>query len=149
MVHKSTLQNTIEWQGSPSSQLIALLFEPDLILCDGAGDGAEYLAPFLLQDSDLPHVVPARTGVPRDVLEFMLRIQSELPTPSPMACLAVRTYLKTLLMLLLNHYSTQTGTMQICQHQQSAVERLRPAFRCIGENWGSAIQVGTQQGCAA
>lgn len=142
MVLKSTLQNTIEWQTSPSSQLLALLFEPDLILCDGTGDGVEYLAPFLLQDSDFPQVVPAKTGVPRDVLEFMLRIQSELPTSSPMACLAVRTYLKTMLMLLLNHYSTQTGTIEICQHRQSAVERLRPVFRRIGENCGSAIQVG-------
>jgi AraC-like DNA-binding protein len=142
VVIKSTLQNTVEWPTSPPGRLVALLFDPDLIRCDGGGDGAEYLAPFLLQDSDFPHVVPARTGVPREVLEFMLRIRSELPTSSPMACLAVRTYLKTLLMLLVNHYSTHTGTVQIYQHQQRAVERLRPVFHYIGENCGSAIQVG-------
>lgn len=142
VVLKSTSQNTIEWQTSSSGELLALLFDPDLIRCDGAGDGVEYLAPFLLDDSDFPHVVPAKTGVPHDVLEFMLRIRSALPTSSPMASLAVRTYLKTLLFLLLNHYSTQTGTVRIYQHQQRAVERLRPVFQCIGENCGSTIQVG-------
>lgn len=142
VVIKSTLQNTIEWRTSPPGHLIALLFDPDLIRCDGGGDGAEYLAPFLLQDSDFPHVVPAGTGVPGEVLEFMLRIRSELPNSSPMACLAVRTYLKTLLMLLLIHYSTHTRTVQIYQHQQRAVERLRPLFQYIGENCASMIQVG-------
>ena len=142
VVTRSTLQNSIEWRTSPPGRLVALLFDPDLIRCDGGGDGAEYLAPFLLQDSDFPHVVPAGTGVPREVLEFMLRIRSELPTSSPMACLAVRTYLKTLLMLLINHYSTHTGTVQTYQHQQRAVERLRPVFQYIGENCGSPIQVG-------
>jgi len=142
VVLKSTLQNTIEWQSSPPGRLVALLFDPELIRCDGAGDGAEYLAPFLLQDSDFPHVVSAKTGIPRDVLEFMLRIRSELPTSSPTACLAVRTYLKTLLMLLVSHYSRHTGTVQIYQHQQRVVERLRPVFQRIDENCGRAIQVG-------
>jgi AraC-like DNA-binding protein len=142
LVLKSTLQNTIEWRTSPPGRMVALLFDPDLIRCDGAGDGAEYLAPFLLQDSDFPHVVTAKTGVPRDVLEFMLRIRSELPTSSPTARLAVRTYLKTLLMLLVNHYSRHTGTVQIYHHQQRAVERLRPVLQRIDENCGSAIQVG-------
>ena len=59
-----------------------------------------------------------------------------------MARLAVRTYLKTLLMLLVNHYSRHTGTVQIYQHQQRAVERLRPVFQRLDENCGSAIQVG-------
>lgn len=141
VIIKSTLQNTIEWRTSPPGRLVALLFDPDLIRCDG-GDGAEYLAPFLLQDSDFPHVVHAKTGVPREVLEFMLRIRSKLPTSSPIACLAVRTYLKTLLMLLVNHYSTHTETVQIYEHQQRSVERLRPVFQYLGENCGSAIQVG-------
>src|SRR5215469_9213116 len=142
LILKSTLQNTIEWRSSPPGQLVALLFDPALIRCDGTGDGAEYLAPFILQDSDFPHVVPAKTGVPCDVLEFMLRIRSELPTSSPTAGLAVRTYLKTLLMLLVNHYSKHTGTVEIYQHQQRAVERLRPVFQRIDENCGSPIQVG-------
>jgi AraC-like DNA-binding protein len=142
VVLKSTAQNTIEWGTSPPGRLVALLFDPDLIRCDGAGDGPEYLSPFLLQDSDIPHVVPAKTGVPGDVLEFMLRIRSELPSSSPMARLAVRTYLKTLLVLLVNHYSTLTGTVQIYQHQQRAVERLRPVLQYIGDHCGSAILVG-------
>lgn len=142
VVLKSTLQDSIECQTSVSGRLLALLFDPDLIRCDGAGDGVEYLAPFLLQDSDFPHVVPAETGVPHEVLEFMQRIRSELPASSPTACLAVRTYLKMLLMLLVNHYSRHTGTVHIYQHQQRAVERFRPVLQYIGENCGSAIQVG-------
>ena len=138
----STPCHSIECRTSTPSRLAALFFDPDLIRCDGGSDSVEYLSPFLFQDSEFPHVVPAKTGVPRQVLELMLGIRSELSAFSPRAYLAARTYLKMLLMLLVNQYSSYLRTVEIFQQQQRAVERLRPVFKYLGESCGSRIQVG-------
>ncbi len=137
----STLYHRIECQSTTPVTLAALFFEPDLIRCDGAGDSAEYLTPFLLQDEDFPHVIPAETGVPRQVLDLMLRIRSESPATSSRGRLAVRTYLKMLLMLLVNQYAPYAGTVETYQRQQQNLERLGPLFRYLGENCGDSIQV--------
>jgi AraC-like DNA-binding protein/mannose-6-phosphate isomerase-like protein (cupin superfamily) len=137
----STLYHRIECQSSQPVTLAALFFEPDLIRCDGASDSAEYLTPFLLQDEDFPHVIPAETGVPRQVLDLMLRIRSEIPATSARGRLAIKTYLKMLLMQLVNQYAPYAGTVETYQRQQQNLERLRPLFRYLGENCGNAVQV--------
>ncbi len=124
-----------------SIDIAALFFEPDLIRCEGGSDSAEYLTPFLLQDSEFPHIVPAETGIPSQVLELMLRIRSELPPLSPRGRLAVKTYLKMILMLLVNRYASYTGTVETFQRQQRDLDRLLPLFRFLGENCGTAMQV--------
>jgi AraC-like DNA-binding protein len=138
----STLYHRIESHSSSPTTIAALFFEPDLIRCDGGSDSAEYLTPFLLQDSDFPHIVPGETGVPRQVLDLMLRIRSELPASSTRARLAIRTYLKMILILLVNQYAPYAGTVQIYQRQQRALDRLRPLFQYLGENCEDMIQVG-------
>jgi AraC-like DNA-binding protein len=137
----STLYHRIECQSSTPLTIAALFFEPDLIRCEGGSDSAEYLTPFLLQDSEFPHIVPAETGIPSQVLELMLRIRSELPPLSPRGRLAVKTYLKMILMLLVNRYASYTGTVETFQRQQRDLDRLLPLFRFLGENCGTAIQV--------
>jgi AraC-like DNA-binding protein len=136
----STLYHRVECQSTPLT-LAALFFEPDFIRCEGGSDSAEYLTPFLLQDSEFPHIVPAETGIPSQVLELMLRIRSELPPLSPRGRLAVKTYLKMILMLLVNRYASYTGTVETFQRQQRDLDRLLPLFRYLGENCGTAIQV--------
>jgi len=138
----STLYHRIECQSSSPLTIAAMFFEPDMIRCDGASDSAEYLTPFLLQDADFPHIVPAETGVPRQVLDMMLRIRSELPASTPRSRLALKTYMKMLLILLVNQYAPYAGTVEIFQRQQHALDRLRPLFRYLGDNCGDAIQVG-------
>jgi AraC-like DNA-binding protein/mannose-6-phosphate isomerase-like protein (cupin superfamily) len=135
----STLYHRVECR-TPLT-VAALFFEPDLIRCEGGSDSAEYLTPFLLQDSEFPHIVPAETGIPSQVLELMLRIRSELPPLSPRGRLAVKTYLKMILMLLVNRYASYAGTVETFQRQQRDLDRLLPLFRFLGENCGSAIQV--------
>lgn len=137
----STLYHRVECRSSSPLTIAALFFEPDLIRCDGGSDSAVYLTPFLLQDADFPHIVPAETGVPNQVLELMLRLRSELPTASPRARLAVKTYLKMLLILLVNQYASYAGTVETFQRQQRALDRLFPLFCYLGENCGSPIQV--------
>ncbi len=137
----STLYHRIECRTTFPVTICAMFFEPDLIRCDGASDSADYLTPFLLQDSEFPHVVPAKTRVPQQALEMMLRIHSELPASSARSRLALRTYLKMLLILLVKQYAPYTGTVEIFQRQQRALDRLRPLFRYLGENCGDTIQV--------
>jgi len=138
----STLYHRIECQSSSPLTIAAMFFEPDMIRCDGASDSAEYLTPFLLQDADFPHIVPAETGIPRLVLDMMLRIRAELPASSPRSRLALKTYLKMLLIHLVNQYAPYAGTVETFQRQQQALDRLRPLFRYLGDNCGNAIQVG-------
>ena len=137
----STLYHRVECQSSSPLTLAALFFEPDLVRCDGGSDSAEYLTPFLLQDSEFPHIVPAETGIPNQVLELMLRIRSELPSQSPRGRLAIKTYLKMILILLVNRYVSYAGTVETFQRQQRDLDRLLPLFRYLGENCGSQIQV--------
>jgi AraC-like DNA-binding protein/mannose-6-phosphate isomerase-like protein (cupin superfamily) len=137
----STLYHRIECQSSTPVMIAAMFFEPDLIRCDGASDSAEYLVPFLLQDQDFPHIIPAETGIPRQVLDLMLLIRSELPAASTRGRLAIKTYMKMLLMHLVNQYAPYAGTAETYQRQQHNLERLRPLFRYLGENCGDQIQV--------
>jgi AraC-like DNA-binding protein/mannose-6-phosphate isomerase-like protein (cupin superfamily) len=137
----STLYHRIECRSESPLTIAALFFEPEFICCDGGNDGAEYLTPFLLQDHGFPHIVSAKTGVPRQILDLMLRIQAESPASSPRARLAVKTYLKMILMLLVNQYAEYAGTTETFRRQERALERLQPLFRYIGENCESAVQV--------
>lgn len=137
----STLYHRIECQSESPLTIAALFFEPEFICCDGADDSAGYLTPFLLQDAEFPHIVPAKSGIPRQVLDLMLNIQSESPASTPRARLAVKTYLKMVLMLLVNQYAAYAGTIETFQRQERALDRLRPLFRFIGDNLGSTVQV--------
>ncbi len=138
----STLYHRIEGQSSSPLTIAAMFFEPDIICCDGANDSTEYLTPFLLQDANFPHIVPAETGVPRQVLDMMLRIRAELPASTPRSRLALKTYLKMLLIHLVNQFAQYAGTVETFRRQQEALDRLRPLFRYLGENCGDLIQVG-------
>ncbi len=137
----STLYHRIECQSESPLTIAALFFEPEFICCDGANDSAGYLTPFLLQDAEFPHIVPAKSGIPRQVFDLMLQIQSESPATTPRARLAIKTYLKMVLMLLVNQYAAYAGTIETFQRQERAIDRLRPLFKHIGDNLGSPVQV--------
>jgi len=70
----------------------------------------------------------------------MLRIRSELPPLSPRGRLAIKTYLKMILMLLVNRYASYAGTVETFQRQQRDLDLLLPLFRFLGDNCGK-IQV--------
>jgi AraC-like DNA-binding protein len=137
----STLYHRFECRSDPPVTLALLFFEPNLIRADGGPDNAEYLTPFLLQDSRYPHVVPAKTGIPSQVFGLMQRIRTELPATTPRARLAVKTYLKMSLILLVNQYASYAGTVETFRRQQRALERLRPLFDHLEQSFGDPIQV--------
>ena len=135
------LYHRMECRTSSPLTIAALFFEPDLVLCDGGIDGVEYLSPFFFQDAQFPHIIHAQTGVPRQAVDLMLRIRSELPPKSTRARLAAKTYLKMLLMLLVNHYEPYSRTVETFHRRQRALDRLKPLFRCLGENCENALPI--------
>lgn len=137
----STLYHRFECRGAPPFTVAVLFFQPDLIRADGGPDNAEYLTPFLLQDSQFPHIVPNKSGIPLQVFELMQRIRVELPATTPRGRLAVKTYLKMILVLLVNQYSSYAGTVETFRRQQGALERLRPLFEYLEKHYGEPIQV--------
>jgi AraC-like DNA-binding protein len=125
----------------------ALYFMPEAIRStDGSGEDTEYLMPFLLQDVTFPHVIAARTGVPREVFNLIKNIHAELPATNVRARLAVRTYLKMALLLLVNYFADHRGTVETFRRKQSAIEKLRPIFDYIESHYREPILIETAAG---
>jgi AraC-like DNA-binding protein len=119
-----------------------VLFLPDLIQSTAsAAEDTEYLLPFLLQDSTFCHVVPAKTGIPAKIFDLARQIHGELPAASARARICVKTYLKMILVLLLNHYATQLGTRKIFERKQRAITRLQPLFDFLERHYSQPITV--------
>ncbi len=130
---------------SPALQpmkVIVLFFLPELVRASEAnGDGMEYMMPFFSQGSDFPHVIPATTGLPAQAVELIKRIQAELPAVSNRARLAVKTYLKMILMLMVNHYAAYLGSQETSNHKQVSIQRLRPLFEYLEKHYDERIRV--------
>lgn len=125
----------------------ALYFLPEAIrVTDSTGEDVEYLMPFLLQDATFPHVIAARTAVSGEVFDMIKRIHAELPATTIRARLAVKTYLKMTLMLLVNHYAGRRGTVETFKRKQRAIEQLRPLFDYLEAHYQKTISVETAAG---
>ena len=136
----STLYHRVERRSSSALTIAALFFDPEIIRCGGGDDSIEYLTPFLLQDANFPHIVSAETGIPRQVLEMMLRIHAERSS-MPKSRLSIKTCLKMILASLVNYYGSYSGTVEIFHRQQQALDRIRPLFRYLEENCEASIQI--------
>jgi AraC-like DNA-binding protein/mannose-6-phosphate isomerase-like protein (cupin superfamily) len=137
----STAYHRLECSASDPLTVAVLFFHPDIIRADGGAESTGYLTPFLLQDAEFPHVLTAKSEIPSQVFDLMQRIRAELPAASPRARLSVKTYLKMILILLVNEYASYSGTLETYQRQQRALERLRPLFAYLEKHYGDRIQV--------
>ena len=123
-------------------RLVVLFFEPELIRTTcGTSEEVEYLMPFFTQGPDFPHVISGASEIPLEILSFLLRIQAELPAVTTHARLAVKTYLKMILLLLVKHYSAYLGGRKDIDRQHANLERLRPLFAHLERNFDSPILV--------
>jgi|SRR5579859_1979439 len=135
----STLHHSTQCSPHTRSRIGALYFDPNFISGDGIACGAEYLGPFLHQDSTFPHVVPAATGLPGQILDLMEMIQEEMPGSSRRARLTIKTYLKMILILLVNQYDTYASGVDTFQRQQRALERMEKFFGFLERHVGDMI----------
>jgi AraC-like DNA-binding protein len=120
----------------------ALYFLPEAIrVTDSTGEDVEYLMPFLLQDTAFPHIIAARNGISGEVFDLIKRIHAELPASTTRARLAVKTYLKMILILLVNHYAGHNGTVETYNRKQRAIEQLRPLFDYLESHYHKPISI--------
>lgn len=135
----STLHHSTQCQPHTRAGIGALYFDPNFISGDGMACSPDYLAPFLDQDSEFPHVVPASTGLPRQILNLMEMIQEEMPGTSRRARLAIKTYLKMILILLVNQYATYANGVDSFRRRQRALDRLGRFFEFLEGHVGDMI----------
>jgi AraC-like DNA-binding protein/mannose-6-phosphate isomerase-like protein (cupin superfamily) len=138
----SSLYHRILGNHGQSMKAIVLFFQPDLVRAGApTGEDMQYLMPFFVHDHNFPHVIPASEAIPSQVLELIQRVHAELPATSNRARLAVKTYLKMILMLLVNHYSAYLGTRETFSRKESAIQRLRPLFEYLEAHYDGPIRV--------
>ena len=125
-----------------AARVAVLFFLPELIRpTDNVGEEIEYLLPLLLQGADFPHVVGPDTGTAERVHDFMMDILAELPAVSSRARLSVKTYLKMILILLVNHYAEYTGARETLDRRQRDLDRLQPLFAYLEHNYQEKLRL--------
>jgi YesN/AraC family two-component response regulator len=97
--------------------------------------------PFTLPTSSVPNVIPAATGLSREIFDFIERIRAELPGETERSRLSIKTYLKMILLALVNHYSELDATHEALYYRQSSVRRLAPLLEHIEQHYGEPIRV--------
>jgi AraC-like DNA-binding protein len=126
----------------PEARQAVLFFSPELIrtACSASGDVQCYLIPFTITDPASPHVVTRQTGIPAKIGDLIYQISAELPATSLRARLAVKTYVKMILMLLVNYYSESRHTKEDFANAQKNVEQLRPLFEFLDKHCSHPIR---------
>lgn len=123
-------------------KLISLNFQREVIWSgDADGDDGRYLSPFVCQGPQFPHVISGEKALSREVLEFILRVHRELPAKTDFQRLAVKTYMKGLLLLLLKHFANHLSTREAVVRKQRHVQRLHPLFQYVDQHYGEHIVV--------
>lgn len=131
-----------------SAKAVALYFKPEILRSsDGGGESVEFLVPFMAEDGDFSHVVAADSGVPAEVFNFMKRIRCQLPAHGGRDRLTVRTFLRTILILLVNHYSQLQPNLDAFTRRKDDIQRLRPLFELIDRSLESVITVKQAAAC--
>ena len=126
----------------PRERAVVLYFLPELVQRgDLTGDAAEYLMPFCIQDAGFAHIIPARTGLPSRTLELMKLIHAELPAITTRARLRVKTYLKMVLLSLVDYYSDYQGSREAFARRQKSIQRLQPVFQLLEKHCSEIISI--------
>lgn len=138
----STLYHRPRNSQPPRERAVVLYFLPELVQRgDLTGDAAEYLMPFCIQDAEFAHIIPARTGLPSRTLELMKLIHAELPAITIRAQLCVKTYLKMVLLSLVNYYSDYHESRESFARRQKAIQRLQPVFQLLEKHCSEIISI--------
>lgn len=124
---------------SAHAGVLSLFFHPDLFRFNNISEVSEYLTPFRVHDPDFNHVVSAKSDVSLEIRSLMVRIQRELPVQSDRARLAVKTYVKMIMVLLLNHYAERLAASPHLDRRQQALDRFKPLFSFLDKNFRDPI----------
>ncbi len=117
-----------------------LYFQPEMFRGLSREDAA-YLEPFQQQDPNFPFAIPASSGVPSTVAELMHSIAALLPATSPRARLTAKTYLKLILVHLINYYAAYCGQQPSFDQKHRLIARLDPLFRYLDEHYAEPVSL--------
>jgi AraC-like DNA-binding protein len=124
------------------ARTVVLSFLPHTLhLGAPVGDDFQYLMPFSTYGAVVPNVIPARAGLSREILELVDRIRRELPGDSERSRLAIRTYLKMVMLVLVGHCSEFAQARAAFSKQRDARERLSPVFAHLQQHYDEPIRV--------
>jgi AraC-like DNA-binding protein len=119
-----------------------LYFMPEIIRAtENARDGVEYLAPFLMQNDTFSQVIAGQPELSYEVFSLIKRIHAEQHEDSARARLAVKTYLKMILLLLVKHYAGHGGAAEAFNRRQRAIEQLGPLFDYMETHYQHPISI--------
>ena len=105
------------------------------------GDDFQYLMPFSTYGAVVPNVIRARTGLSREILDLVDRVRRELPGDTEHSRLAIRTYLKMILLALVGHCSEFSDARAAFSKQREARERLAPVFEHLQHHYDEPVRV--------
>jgi AraC-like DNA-binding protein len=129
-------------KSKPEARTFVLSFLPQTVHSGvPLGDDFQYLMPFSLDGPSVPNVIPAKAGISRELFDMIDRIHQELPGDSPRSRLAIRTYLKMILLMVFN-YCSETGRLSgSVQRQKEALDRLAPFFEHLEQYYDEPLHV--------
>jgi len=105
------------------------------------GEDLQYLMPFNLQGPSVPNVIHANPILSREIRELIERIRPELPGSTERSRLAIRTYLKMILLALVNHCSEMGALRRAFDLRRESFARLAPVFDYLKEHYDEPIRV--------
>jgi AraC-like DNA-binding protein/mannose-6-phosphate isomerase-like protein (cupin superfamily) len=136
-----SLYHRVFLEPASKANLALIFFQPELLNDPSTAESAEYLMPFFQQPPDFPVVIRASSGVPAQIFGFMEKIRSEMPAETSRARLTVKTYLKMILVLLLNHYAELLDTREAFHQREHDIRRLEPLFAFLEANFSRHVAV--------
>jgi len=150
MVVSDSLYHRLSEVITPPFKALVLYFMPDVLRPDEmTGEHELYLSSFLLQREGFPHVIASETGVPNQIRDLILLIRPLLPASSGQARIVIRTYLEMILVLLMNHDKEQVALTGPLDRNYKNLERMRPLFDFIEENYAKPIELATASSIVA
>jgi AraC-like DNA-binding protein len=97
--------------------------------------------PFSMKGPSVPNIIPGRAGLSREIFDLVERIRTELPAESELSRLAIRTYLKMILLALVNYCSEMGGSGEVFDRQRGVIERMEPIFEYLQQHYNEPIRV--------
>jgi len=116
----------------------SLFFDRNL-LASTAGSDFEYLDYLFTQASNQRHLVGSDTHLPHEIDQLIREIAKELPARSDRARLCVRTYIKMILVLLMDQVAVPGPRHSTASRRQESLDRLKPLFERMEQDYAGRI----------
>jgi AraC-like DNA-binding protein/quercetin dioxygenase-like cupin family protein len=117
-------------------------FLPKVIDAGNEGDDdTKYLLPFALEPSLVPHVLRGHSEISTQIFDLMQRIHAALPMASEWSHLAIKTYLKMILVLLGNCMQNDWENHEAHLAAQYSARRLRSVFELVERDFAGPLTV--------